>query len=263
MPANPTPAYQYAGMPQADQGALTGAQTLPNYAQQNYPQMQGAVGQVTSGAYGAPQIQGAGNTAITAGNSLVPYATQSLQAGFDPQNALYNQQFGQQNQQGAVNNAVNGVAGTPYAAGVSTAGDQAFNLNWQDRQLGRQQTGAQTATGLLAGQGQGATTGAGLLSSIPTASINALGALNTAGGQATGVNQTVIQDLLAYLQGGTGASNAATGQYSAEANAALGQQQQNAGGLAGLGSLAGSLFGGGTGGFASSLPGMIASGLAL
>ena len=239
LPSNPTPAYQFQGMGQADTGALSGTQNLPNYAAQNYPQFQQQVGQVTSGAYGAPQIQGAGNTAINAGNSLVPYATQSLQTGFDPNNAQFNQQFGQQQQQQQVNNAANGVGGTPYAAGVSNAADQAFDLNWQNQQLQRQQTGANTATGLLTGQNQGAQTGAGLLQSVPNESLSALGALNTAGGQATGVNQQIVQDLLAYLQGGTGASSAATGQYSAEANASLGQQGINNQGLAGLGQLAG------------------------
>lgn len=261
LPAAPPPAYQYQGQAQADQGALSGAQNLTNYAAQNYPQVQQAVGNVTSGAYGAPQIQGAGNTAIQAGNSLVPYATQALQTGFDPQNAQYNQQFGQQNQQSAVNNAANGVSGSPYAAGVQNAGDQNFNLNWQNQMLQRQQQGAQTAQGLLGAQNQGATTGAGLLQSVPNEQLGALSALNNAGGQATGVQQQVVQDLLAYLQGGTSASNAATGQYAAQANAALGQQGINNAGLGGLGSLAGTLLGGGTGGFGSSALGTLFAGI--
>ena len=239
MPQAGTPAYQYQNQPGADQGAFQGAQNLTNYAQQNMPQMQQAVGQVTSGAYGAPAIQGAGNTAVQAGNSLVPYATQALQTGFDPQNAQYNHAFGQQNQQSAVNNAANGVSGSPYAAGVQNQGDQNFNLDWQKQQLANQQQGASTATNLLGQQAQGAQTGAGLLQSVPNASIGALGALNQAGSQATGVQQQTVQDLLAYLQGGTGATNAATGQYSAQANASLGQQQQDNAGLAGLGQLGG------------------------
>ena len=251
LPANPTPAYQFQGMGQADTGALTGAQNLPNYAQANYPQFQQTAQQVTSGAYGAPQIQGAGNTAIQSGNSLVPYATQTLQTAFDPQNAQYNAKFGQQQQQQQVNNAANGVSGTPYGAGTTNTADQNFNLDWQNAQLGRQQTGAGTAGSLLSSQNQGATTGAGLLQSIPQASLSALSTLNTAGGQATGVNQMTVQDLLAYLQGGTSATNAGTGQYSAEANASLGQQGINNAGLGGLGTLGGTLLTGGTSGLNS------------
>lgn len=261
LPANPTPAYQYQGMQQADAGALSGAQNLTNYAAQNYPQFQNVVGGVTSGAYGAPQIQNAGNIALSAGNSLVPYATQALQTGFDPQNALYNQAFTQQNQQSAVNNAANGVAGSPYAAGVQNAGDQAFNLAWQNAQLGRQQQGANTAAGLIDTQNRAGGAGATLLQSVPNESMQALNALNQSGAQATGVQQQTVQDLLQYLAGGTAATNAATGQYSAEANAALGQQGINNQGLSGLGSLVGTLLGGGTGSFGNSALGALAMGL--
>ena len=242
LPANPSPAFQYPGQGQAASGALGGAQSLPNYAAANYPQFQSAVGSVTSGAYGAPAIQGAGNTAISAGNSLVPYATQSLQTGFDPQNALYKQQQQQNTDQTRATEAAQGVAGTPYGAGVENSSNNNFNLQWQNNQLARQQQAAGTAEGLLAGQNAGATTGAGLLQSIPNEKLAALGALNSAGGAATGVNQQQIQDFLAYLQGGTSATSAGTGQYSAEANASLGQQGIDNQGLAGFGQLAGNLL---------------------
>jgi hypothetical protein len=239
LPANPTPAYQYPNMGTAASGALTGTQQLPNYAQQNYPQFQSATNNITSGAYGAPQIQGAGNTAISSGNSLVPYATQALQTGFDPQNAQYNAQFGQQQQQTGANAAANGVAGTPYGAGVTNAADNEFNLAWQQQELQRQQTGASTANSLLNQQNQGATTGSNLLTGAANENLTGLTALNNAGSAATGVDQQMIQDFLAYLSGGTSASNAATNQYSAESSAALGQQGLNMQGLSGLGSLAG------------------------
>ena len=41
----------------------------------------------------------------------INYITSALNAGFDPQNANYNQQFGQQQQQHNVNNAAQGVSG--------------------------------------------------------------------------------------------------------------------------------------------------------
>ena len=243
LPSNPTPAYQLANQPGADTGAYQGTQNLPNYAQQNYPQFQSAASNITSGNYGGPQIQGAGNTAIAAGNSVVPYATQALQTGFDPQNAQYNASFGQNTDQMRATQAAQGVGGTPYGAGLETTGDQNFNLNWQQQQLAKQQQGASTAGALLNTQNQGATTGANLLTSAATNPLNALSSLNQAGLAATGVDQQVIQDFLAYLQQGTSATNAATGQYSAEASASLGQQQQNAAGLSGLGSLAGTALG--------------------
>ena len=242
LPSNPTPAYQYQSQSTADTGAIQGTQNLPNYAQQNYPQFQSATNNITSGAYGASQIQGAGNTAISSGNSLVPYATQALQTGFDPQNAQYNAQFNQNQQQTAANAAANGVAGTPYGAGVTNAADNSFNLAWQQQQLQNQQTGANTANSLLNQQNQGATTGSNLLTGVANENLNALSSLNTAGNQATAVDQQQIQDFLSYLSGGTSASNAATSQYSAEADAALGQQKLNDAGLAGLGDLGGNIL---------------------
>ena len=243
LPSNPSPAYQYQNMSGADSGAYSGANNLTNYPAQNYGQFENATNNITSGSYGAPQIQGAANTAITAGNSLVPYATQTLNTAYDPQNANYNNQFATQQQQSNVNNAANGVSGTPYAAGVTNAGDNAFNLAWQQQQLANQQTGANTASTLLGQQANNATTGANLLTGTANENLSALGALNTAGLQGTGVQNMTVQDLLSYLSGGTAASNAATGQYSAESSAALGQQNVNNQGLAGLGNLGGNLLG--------------------
>ena len=243
LPSNPTPAYQYPNMGTAATGALSGTQNLPNYAAANYPQFQSATNNITSGAYGAPQIQGAGNTAISSGNSLVPYATQTLQTAFDPNNQQYNAAFNQQQQQTGVNNAASGVSGSPYDAGVTNAANNDFNLAWQQAELQKQQTGASTADSLLSQQNQGATTGSNLLTGAANENLTGLTALNNAGSAATGVDQQMIQDFLAYLSGGTGATNAATGQYSAESSAALGQQQLTDQGLAGLGSLAGMFLG--------------------
>ena len=66
-------------------------------------------------------------------------ANQVLSTGFDPQQALYNQQSSNAlNQQNAIN-AMSGIAGTPYGAGVTGQNQQLFNQNWLNQQLGRQQ----------------------------------------------------------------------------------------------------------------------------
>src|SRR5271166_5997941 len=81
-------------------------------------------------------------------NALAPYVTQALQQGFDPQNALYNQQYNLQQQQNMASQAMSGVGQSPYAAGLTAQGDQNFNIAWQQSQLAREAQAAQTAGGL-------------------------------------------------------------------------------------------------------------------
>ena len=88
-----------------------------------------------AGLGNASQLQGAASSAL-------PYGQQILQTGFDPQGALYNRTAGQVSDQSNAINAMSGVAGTPYGAGVSDMNMRNFNLDWQDRQLGRQSTAA-------------------------------------------------------------------------------------------------------------------------
>jgi len=88
------------------------------------------------------QAQDILGTSLGAGNAI-------LNAGFDPQQALYNQQYQQQlDQQNAIN-AMNGVAGTPYGAGVSGQEANNFNLNWQNNLLSREATAAGAYGGLV------------------------------------------------------------------------------------------------------------------
>jgi hypothetical protein len=116
--------------------------------------------------------------------SLIPGTTQpELQAGrqvlntaFDPQRALYNQQQQQNQDQGNAINAQNGVAGSPFGAGLSAQNNQNFNLNWQNQQLGRQTQG-------LSAYDSAATTAAGNMATLTNAGSGALNAgINTATG---------------------------------------------------------------------------------
>lgn len=119
-----------------------------------------------AGAIGNSGYLGKAQGILDQANKLAPEVMQALfgvgnsilQTGFDPQGDLYNRNYQQQlDQQNAIN-AMNGVAGTPYGAGVSGDASRNFNLDWQDRQLGRQ-TQAASAYGSLAGEGVGAYSG--------------------------------------------------------------------------------------------------------
>ena len=191
-----------------------GASVLPQAQQTaqnlyNNPYGAGAM----SGAQGAANYgAGAAQSQYNTGASLVPYAQQILQTGFDPQNQLYNQLQQQNLQQGAVNNAQAGVATTPYGAGLQDQSNQNFNINWQNQQLGRQTQAAQGAEGL-------ATTGTGLMAAAPTTLAStsaipyatysgigqgqdaALSALLGIGGQGANLSNMSVQDLLGLLSG--------------------------------------------------------------
>lgn len=214
LPKNPTPAYQPAQQQQADAGAIGGTTSLNTNPSASYD------------AAGTTNL-GAGLT--SASGSVLPGVGQLMQSAFDPQSALFAQMYQQQQDQSNVTNAQNGVAGTPYGAGLVNQNNQNFDINWQNQQLGRQVQGAQGISSLLSGAGQGGAAGAALGQSPIAFSNQQI--------------QQQIMDYLNYMNQGTNASNAATNQYSAESQAALANQQLANQSAGGLGSLFGSLAG--------------------
>lgn len=172
-------AQTQAMIPQATSGA--------GLAQGAYDQTQALIPSATQGASIAPDVlaglaaggiqtygtdmtalNNLGTTGLQAGNTV-------LNTGFDPQNALYNQQYQQQlDQQNAIN-AMNGVSGSPYAAGVSGQESRQFNTDWENQQLNRQ-------ISALGAYDQAASTYAGDTANLSSGAINNL---------ATGVNSGV------------------------------------------------------------------------
>ena len=75
------------------------------------------------------------------GNTAVPAAQQVGQTAFDPQGSLFNFLSAQNTDATNVANSRSGVANTPYGAGLADQSAQTFNMNWQDRQLGRETQG--------------------------------------------------------------------------------------------------------------------------
>lgn len=185
----------------------------------------------SAGAYGTgtvvPQQQAGAASLNSVGNANAAYAPQALAAGFDPQNALYNRNFQQsQDQQNAIN-AQNGVAGTPYAAGISGQVGNNFNLDWINQALGRQNTAANTASTLTNSANTGITGASNLgqqamqtqatAGGLPASTygqnlaqdIAALSGQNAAVQGAGQVTDQAIQNILAYLGYGTNAGAAA------------------------------------------------------
>lgn len=99
------------------------------------------------------------NTLLPAGqqvfDTLSGAGQQVWNTANDPQQALYNQLVNQQQQQSNAQNAMSGLAGSPYAANLNNQALQNLAINWQNQQLGRQAQGLQ---GLVTGLGTGAQT---------------------------------------------------------------------------------------------------------
>lgn len=214
LPTNQAANFQYPNQAGAATGAMGGI---------------GNLNQNPNASYGAGAATTAGSALTGTVPQLTGYAGQALNTAFDPQQMLFNQTFAQNHQQGDVTNAQNGLAGTPYGAGLQQQNDQNFDIAWQKQQLQNQNTGANTAATLLGAGGSAATQGTAVGQSVP-------------GFQNQQIQQA-ISDYLAYLQGGTGASNAANSAYATATGAALENQKLENQSTAGLGQLGGNLLG--------------------
>lgn len=183
-------AYQYGGMGRADQGALNATASLPRAAY--------------STGYDPSSTVQAGQNVMQSVQGLQPYWTQALQQGFDPQQDYYNRASNQNQQRALAMQAAQGVANTPYGAGLSNQAQNNFDIDWQRDALNRQAQGAQTATGLMGQYASGMTGGSNL---------------GQSGAQfAMSIPQLQAQNYMNYLQGGTSATNAGVNSFNATQN---------------------------------------------
>jgi hypothetical protein len=192
--------------------------TMPNPQATGYAnQIEGIAGQaIGAGAAGvgaaqgtqgqlgalASQLQGMGAGLANQFSGNLGYANQALADAFDPQKAAYNYYLNQNQNQTASGMAQSGLAGTPYGAEVQNAGTGAFQNAWQTAQIGREATGAATATGLQNQYEQGVLGGAGLINQAGQLDIAGLnGVLQAYGlqGQDLASAGGMIQSLLSSL----------------------------------------------------------------
>lgn len=178
MPPAP-PSFQMPNMGGAANnlyGGIQGLQPFSNLGQSSLGYGQNIFGAMQNNPY-ASSFQGGGNTAgalgqqqalnqyglgssmIGAGTNLGNLAGSVVNSAFDPQSQLYGYLQNQNTQQSQANAAAAGLASTPYGIGLANQSNQLFNMNWQNQQLQREESGAQTAGGLVTQgaqlQGQG------------------------------------------------------------------------------------------------------------
>src|SRR6266576_1075561 len=247
-PPAPPPSYQLANQAGADQGAYGGAGSLGQY--NTAGQTLGQYGQIAQNAVNNPYAAGyqanantaagigwgtglnqvgAGQNLMQAGQGILPYSQQILQTGFDPQQALYNQQFQLQTDQDRAGQAARGISMSPYGAGVENKANTDFNIAWQNAQLGRQNQALQ-------GAGYGVNSAGNAINLGQNVSTLGLNTLNQAAAQPyntyQGIGQQQISNLGQYGQFGQNASNQANQQiadylqYLGVGNQAAGIQNQ-------------------------------------
>jgi hypothetical protein len=227
------------GLDRAAMGGLPyGADILKNAFSPEYGRI---VGQAQNNPYAAGALagaqQGAGMGAAGA-NQLQSAGMGILNAGFDPQSALFNRQQGQLLDQANVANSMSGIGGTPYGASVTSNALGNFDINWQNGLLNREATAAGAASPLFQAAPGLATSSA----AMPTqafgnnlASILAsLNARNTAGAQG-GLGFT---GLLGGAGAGLGQANT-LGTSGANTLASLGGLPYNTGATMGSNALSG------------------------
>lgn len=219
---------------------------------------QGANTAAPMGQTAATAAFGGGLNTINAGMGLLPGASAILQQGFDPQNALYNRTLQRVQDQSNVQNAMSGVATTPYGAGVTDQTMANFNIDWQNNLLSRMST-AGGAAGSLVGAGANAIgAGSGIAnaaagqyagaSAMPYSAYQGIGAdqmsnlsnLLSLGGGAQSLANLPITDLMSLMGVGNQANQVAANVYQTQ----VGQQQnqfnqmmklgQGLGGFAGM-----------------------------
>lgn len=225
---------------------------------------------------GMSSLVGAGSNAMGYApgilNSAMGYGNQIMNTAFDPQNSLHDLSAMQNSDSTNAVNSMNGVAGTPFGAGLASQSNRDFENQWQNNQLARQATGANAYNGLLSNgvngygslmglgsnlMGQGASLGNNAINSLYSTgnmpystymgqqndALGGLGSFNslTSGSMAPG--QDILSALGNYLGFGNNASRTAMsgqGQGFSQGQTTGSNVGQTIGsGLSGLGSLFG------------------------
>lgn len=245
-------------------GANPGATTLPTvYGATNSIVQNPYINQMQEGANTAGADLGQigatdrieGQTLTQNANAALPYGNQILNTAFDPQQELYKKLLNQTEQQQNAQNAAMGIGTSGVGAGIQDQNLQNFNIGWQAQQLANQATGinaydqlSSTAGNNISNAANLKSTGANLIAegaalpyntaNVPgSTDVSAISNLSSAGINSQQIPQQAINDILAYLSGGTNASSVAVGSantgYKNLSNEAsgLGSLLGNSGGL--------------------------------
>lgn len=170
------------------------------------------------------------NNLVNQGNQAGAAGMQLWNTALDPNNALHDRLQQQVRDQSRVATSARGIGMSPQAAGIENQDLSNFNMNWQDRLLGRQLQGLQGMNQAFDQAGRDYTGGSNLATSAAGNILQsqmtpyqmatmAAGAPFNYGGMLTSGQQGVsnlygqpMQSIIPYLNFGAGAQNNAFGQ---------------------------------------------------
>lgn len=241
-PPPPPDVWQSKNMDRADLDVYSKVQGFggqPNYAAMQYSRAMPAF----QGVFDAQPGTARGQTMADWGQGMGGYGAEALKTGFDPQNELYGRTAHRLGQQVRAGQAARGIEMTPYGAALEDQAMADFNMDWADRSLGRQQTGANTASTLYNNGGRLMDAGTQMQQNVPSWQMQMLQGLQGAGNNTYAYPQQTIDNYLRYMQMGMGGDQNALNRHSNELKAFEMQQQQDAAMWQALGSLGGSALG--------------------
>jgi hypothetical protein len=184
----------------------TGAWALPSAKTALYygtdPQYQKNVDAAVSNPYYAPALTGAQQAAdigTKGATALATGANQTLDTAYDPQKKLYDR--GQSNtlDYANVTNAMSGLGGTPYGSSVSANALTNYDLNWQDKQLGRQEKALGAADTALTDASKLAYTSSGYPSKVYTGNLADINTSLTARDKALNTGAVTSGDIMSSV----------------------------------------------------------------
>jgi hypothetical protein len=141
------------------------------------------------GANAVGNMWDTGKSMVGAGQSLFPAVGSILNAGFDPQQALYERTQHQLQEQTRASEAARGLGNSPFGAGLENKAMSDFNIDWQNNLLSRMATGASGANSLLGPAGNLLTGGIGMMAQAP-------GMLSQTGSAPYQAGATALSDIL-------------------------------------------------------------------
>ena len=216
--AMPSPAYQYQAMPQADSGAISGIGGVGSMQPISQDIMSAYLPAFTGSTTGASGWNPGATVGV--GNAVSAEAAPMFSSGQNMLNQFvnqdptgigtpaYTQAAHQTTEQIRAGEAARGVAMTPYGAGLEAEGMGKFNTNWQMNDANLQATAANAAKGLFGQGGSLATGGQTTAMAAPTTQLALATGAQSMPQNTANISQMTVQDFLAYLQGGTHATQA-------------------------------------------------------